>query len=89
MKAPAQYSSQLIVYSANYPNESCLKTLNDTQSFREFGRLFQSVGPETAKLRGPERTEEHLVVIDLMIKLRKMGCVISIWLIFRRYQNDI
>ena len=59
MKAPAQYSSQLVIHSSNYPN-AFLKTLNDIHSFREFGRLFQSVRPETAKLRGPERTDEHL-----------------------------
>ena len=62
------YSSQLVIHSSNYPNAflnnhvlgPVLKTLNDIHSFREFGRLFQSVGPETAKLRGPERTDEHL-----------------------------
>ena len=64
----AQYSSQLVMHSSNYPNaflnnhvlSPVLKTLNDTQSFKEFGRLFQSAGPQTAKLRGPERTDEHL-----------------------------
>ena len=68
MKAPAQYSSQLVIHSSYYPNaflnnhvlSPVLKTLNDIHSFREFGRLFQSVGPETAKLRGPEQTDEHL-----------------------------
>ena len=62
------YSSQLIVHSSNYPNaflnnqvlSPVLKALNDTQSFREFSRLFQSVRPETAELRGPEQMEEHL-----------------------------
>ena len=62
------YSSQLMIHSSNYPNaflnnqvlSPVLKAFNETQSFREFGKLFQSVGPQTAKLRGPERTDEHL-----------------------------
>ena len=56
------------IHSSNYPNaflnnhvlSPVLKALNDVHSFREFGRLFQSVGPETEKLRGPERTDERL-----------------------------
>ena len=37
-----------------------LKNTPTTYTPSEFDRLFQSVGPETAKLRGPERMDEHL-----------------------------
>ena len=35
------------------------KALNNTQSLSEFGRLFQSIGLETAKLHRLEQLEEH------------------------------
>ena len=71
MKASAQYSSQLVIHSSNYPNaflnnqvlSPVLKTLNDIHSFREFGRLFQSVGnSKTARSEANEQTSRNVIV---------------------------